>query len=168
MSGATFDRCIFTKLNADDGLNLEGVRAQGLDFTRAKLCGSKWTESTLSNCKFRGADLSNARMAHIDWENCDLSGADLRGATFLMGSTRCGLVDSPYPSHGTRTGFYTDDYDDQYFKAPEEIRKASLVNADLRGANIRNVDFYLVDLRGAKFDAKQRNQFITTGAILDR
>jgi len=167
LRGAIFDHCRFTKLNAVDGLSFADVRAVGVDFTRAALCGSKWTESSLKNCKFRGADLSNGRMADIDWENCDLSGADLRGCTFLMGSTRCGLVDSPYPSHGTRTGFYTDDYDDQYFKAPEEIRKASLVNADLRGANIRNVDFYLVDLRGAKFDAMQREQLITTGAILD-
>ncbi len=167
LSGAIFDHCKFTKLNAVDGLDFEDVRAEGVDFTCATLCGSKWTESTLKNCKFRGADLSNARMAHIDWENCDLSGADLRGCTFLMGSTRCGLVGSPYPSHGTRTGFYTDDYDDQYFKTPEEIRKASLVNSDLRGANIHNVDFYLVDLRGAKFDATQRQQLITTGAILD-
>ena len=101
------------------------------------------------------------------WENCDLRLADLRGCTFHMGSTRTGIVDSPYPSHGTRTGFYTDDYNDQHFQAPETIRKASLYGCDLRGANIFGVDFYLVDLRAAKFDDTQRDQLISTGAILD-
>ena len=76
-------------------------------------------------------------------------------------------VDSLYPSHGTRTGFYTDDYADQHFKRAEEIRKASLVCCDLRGANITGVDFYLVDLRGAQFEEDQRQQFISCGAILD-
>ncbi len=167
LKDAILDRCRFVNLDAGYALNLEDLRAENVDFTGAKLCGSKWTESTLNNCKFCGADLTNARMAYIDWDSCDLRGADLRGCTFLMGSTRCGLVGSPYPSHGTRTGFYTDDYDDQHFKPPEAIRKASLVNSDLRDANIQNVDFYLVDLRGAKFDSKQKQQLITTGAILD-
>jgi uncharacterized protein YjbI with pentapeptide repeats len=36
-----------------------------------------------------------------------------------------------------------------------------------RGANIDNVDFYLVDLRGTKFDARQKAQLVATGAILD-
>jgi len=165
--GAILDRCRFVNLDADDGLNLEDLRAENVDFTRAKLCRSQWTASTLMTCKFCGADLTNSRMAHIDWQSCDLRGADLRGCTFLMGSTRCGLVGSPYPSHGTRTGFYTDDYDDQHFQPPEAIRKASLINADLRGANIQNVDFYLVDLRGANYDSTQRRQLIATGAILD-
>jgi len=167
LKDAILDGCRFVKLNADDGMDFEDVRAENVDFSKAKLCGSKWTESALSNCKFCDADLTNGRMAFIEWENCDLRGADLRGCTFLMGSTRCGLVGSPYPSHGTRTGFYTDDYDDQHFKPPEAIRKACLINADLRGANIQNVDFYLVDLRGAKFDSTQQRQFIATGAILD-
>ena len=106
-------------------------------------------------------------MAEIRWEYCDLREADLRGCTFHMGSTRSGIVNSPYPSHGTRTGFYTDDYNDQHFQAPELIRKACLYGCDLRGANIHGVDFYLVDLRAAKFDDSQREQLISTGAILD-
>ena len=107
-------------------------------------------------------------MADIDWEACDLRGADLRGVVFQMGfSTRCGLVGSPYPSHGTRTGFYTEDYPDRYLRRPEEIRKASLTGCDLRGANIGGVDFYLVDLRRAILDQEQLRQLKTTGAILD-
>ena len=59
-------------------------------------------------------------------------------------------MDSYLASEGTRTGFYTDDSYEQDFKAPEEIRKANLCHADLRGAEIEKVDFYLVDLRGAR------------------
>ena len=44
------------------------------------------------------------------------------------------LVGSPLACEGSRTGFYTDDYNDRDFKSPEEIRKANLRGADLRGA----------------------------------
>jgi hypothetical protein len=84
-----------------------------------------------------------------------------------MGSSRSGLVDSPYPSHGTRTGFYTDFYDEIHYRRPEEIRKANLCGADLRGANVRDVDFYLVDLRGAQYDPDQAAHFRRCDAILE-
>jgi hypothetical protein len=84
-----------------------------------------------------------------------------------MGSSRSGLVGSPYPGHGTRTGFYTDTYDDRYHKPPEEIRKANLRGADLRGANIEGVDFYLVDLRDALYDDGQALHFRRCDAILE-
>ena len=35
-----------------------------------------------------------------------------------------GRLITPIASEGTRTGFYTDDYDDRNCKTPEEIRKA--------------------------------------------
>jgi len=50
---------------------------------------------------------------------------------------------------------------------PEEIRKANLCGADIRGAKIDNVDFYLVDLRDARFDADQEKHFRRCGAILE-
>ena len=118
-----------------------------------------------------GADFRNARLIHagladIDWERVDLRGADLRGCSFHLGSSRSGLVGSPYPGHGSRTGFYTNDYDDQSYKAPEAIRKANLCGADLRGASIADADFYLVDLRGARYDAEQAAHFRRCDAIL--
>ena len=82
---------------------------------------------------FRQAILRNAGLADVQWEMADLREADLRNCSFHMGSSRSGLVGSPYPSHGTRTGFYTDTVDEQYYKRPEEIRKANLCGADLRG-----------------------------------
>jgi uncharacterized protein YjbI with pentapeptide repeats len=50
--------------------------------------------------------------------------------------------------------------------APEEIHKAKLCGADLRGAKLHGVDFYLVDLRGARFDAAFAQQLTQCGAIL--
>ena len=102
----------------------------------------------------------------MDWEGACLANADLTGATFHMGSTRSGLVGSPLACEGSRTGFYTDEFDEQTYKAPEEIRKANLCGADLRGARLTGVDFYLVDLRGALFDPDQERHLRRSGAIL--
>jgi uncharacterized protein YjbI with pentapeptide repeats len=85
---------------------------------------------------------------------------------FHTGSTRSGLVDSSVASEGTRTGFYTDEFCEQEYRTPEDIRKADLRGTDLRGASIGNVDFYLVDLRGARYDATQAVHLRRTGAIL--
>ncbi len=129
-----------------NGALLSGSQMRGADFSKAVLCG--------------------AGLADINWEQADLRDADLRFCSFHMGSSRSGLVGSPIASHGSRTGFYTNDYDEQSYKAPEEIRKANLRGADLRGARVDDVDFYLVDLRGAKYDAGQAEHFRRCDAIL--
>jgi uncharacterized protein YjbI with pentapeptide repeats len=124
------------------------------------------TGSVLPRANFQRAKLSGAGLADIHWENADLRDADLRYCSFHMGSTRSGLVGSPYPGHGSKTGFYTDDYHDQGFKRLEEIRKANLCGADLRGARLDGVDFYLVDLRDALLDDDALEQVVRTGGIL--
>src|SRR5258708_28724736 len=113
---------------------------------------------------FRNAKLGTTGLADVNWENADLGGADLSGATFHMGSSRSGLVFSPIACEGSRTGFYTDDYEEQNYKPPEEIRKANLSRADLRGALVDDVDFYLVDLRSAVYDPGQERHFRRWGA----
>jgi uncharacterized protein YjbI with pentapeptide repeats len=149
------------------GCDLEDMELPGADFRSAKLTDALLTGSAMPGADFTGADLRNTGLADINWEGVVLCRADLRGATFHMGSSRSGLVFSPFASEGTRTGFYTDDYEEQYFKNPEEIRKANLCGADLRGATVGDVDFYLVDLRGAKYDAEQEQHFWRCRAILE-
>jgi uncharacterized protein YjbI with pentapeptide repeats len=117
--------------------------------------------------RLRGAILAGAGLADIEWERADLRGADFRGSTFHLGSSRSGLVGSPLACEGSRTGFYTDELYEQDFKSPEEIRKANLRGADLRGAKIINVDFYLVDVRDAIYTSDQAAHLRQTGAILE-
>lgn len=140
---------------------LSYIRMEHASLENANFTGSKADSLTLCN-----AVLCHSKLADVIWTNCDLRNADLRGVHFHFGSTRCGLVGSPYPSHGTRTGFYTDSLEELYFKEPESVRRAALLDCDLRGANIDGVDFYLVDLRGTKLDPWQRRQASSTGAIL--
>ncbi len=147
--------------------DLEGMDLPSADFEGAILEGAYLTGSRMTQANFLGARLCSAGLADIEWEEAILRDADLTGASFHLGSSRSGLVGSPIASEGSRTGFYTDDYNEQDFKAPEEIRKANLCGADLRGAKIEGVDFYLVDLRNAHYDSDQEQHFRRCGAILE-
>jgi uncharacterized protein YjbI with pentapeptide repeats len=146
--------------------DLEGLSLPRADFSGANLQGALLTATVMPGASFQNANLRDTGLADIEWEGADLRGADLTGATFHMGSTRSGLVGSTIACEGSRTGFYTDDYEEQRFKAPEEIRKANLCGADLRGACIEGVDFYLVDLRGARLDPGQEEHVRRCKAIL--
>lgn len=146
--------------------DLEGLRLPGADFSQAELSQCLLTGSSIPNGNFYGAVLRGAGLAEIDWTGADLRQADLTNASFHLGSTRSGLVDSVIPSEGSRTGFYTDEFTEQDYRSPEEIRKACLVGADLREARVEGTDFYLVDLRWAKYSAEQREFFEGCGAIL--
>jgi uncharacterized protein YjbI with pentapeptide repeats len=170
MQGMTLSRSVFRDAHFD-GTNLvecdlEGMELPDAHFGKAILVDAGLTGSRMPRADFRGACLMGARLAEIDWEGACLAGADLRKACFHLGSTRSGLVQSPIACEGSRTGFYTDDFEEQYFKSIEEIRKANLRSADLRGARIDDVDFYLVDLRDARFSAGQAEHFRRCGAIL--
>lgn len=155
-SGATIRHC-----------DLEGVACTAANFGGARFESVDLTSSHLPRANFRDAALPGCGLAEIDWEGADLRGADLRGVTFHAGSSRSGLVGSPLACEGSRTGFYTDESNEQDFKAPEQIRKANLCGADLRGARIDGVDFYLVDLRGAQLDPAQLDWLRLSGAILE-
>jgi uncharacterized protein YjbI with pentapeptide repeats len=149
------------------GCSLDGVELPGADCEGANFTGATFTGALMPGANLCDANLRGCGLADVDWEGADLRNADLRDAVFSMGGSRSGLVGSPYPGHGTRTGFYTDDFNDlSTHKHPEEIRKANLCGADLRGANIEGVDFYLVDLRGALYDPDQAEQLRKCGAIL--
>jgi uncharacterized protein YjbI with pentapeptide repeats len=171
LSGVDLRRVTLNDADMEEALlknaQLEDLHIAKAKLQRANLAGAHLTGSCLPGADLRGAKLSGAGLAEIDWEGADLRGADLRNSTFHMGSSRSGLVNSPYPCEGSKTGFYSDDYEDMTFKRPEEIRKANLCEADLRGVRADKVDFYLVDLRGAKMDRDVRDQARATGAILE-
>jgi uncharacterized protein YjbI with pentapeptide repeats len=147
--------------------DLEEMELREPDFHDAILCGALLTGSRMPNASFLGADLRESGLAEVHWPGVCLRDADLRGASFHLGSSRSGLVDSPIACEGSRTGFYTDDYHDQDIKPAEEIRKANLRFADLRGARIDGVDFYLVDLRGALYSHDQADHLRRSRAILE-
>jgi uncharacterized protein YjbI with pentapeptide repeats len=160
LEGACLDESSLVHAQMED-IRWPDARLQSANLSHAHLTGSVMPRADL-----RGAILKGAGLADIQWEDADLRRADLRQATFHMGSSRSGLVGSPIACEGSKTGFYTDDYEDKHFKRPEEIRKANLCGADLRGARIDGLDFYLVDLRGAKLEAEQFAHVRRCGAIL--
>lgn len=142
-------------------LDLSGVSATRADFSEAALYGA-----SLRHAKFADASLRCAGLANLDAEGADFTGADFAGATFRLGTTRSGLVFHAPPMEGTRSGFYSDEFFDSPHRAPEEVRTANLRGATLLGANVEWTDFYLVDLRGALYDARQAQHFRRCGAIL--
>jgi uncharacterized protein YjbI with pentapeptide repeats len=146
--------------------DLEGVDLPEADFSEADLAGALLTGSRMPNADFTSAVLCGARLADIDWEGADLRNADLRDCTFHLGSSRSGLVNSPIACEGSRMGFYGDEFDQQTYRAAEEIRKANLRGADLREADLGTTDFYLVDLRDAKYTPSQFEHLRRCGAIL--
>jgi uncharacterized protein YjbI with pentapeptide repeats len=160
LQGAVLSRADLTGAHLE-GLELAAPVAEGARFDKADLTATRWRGARL-----RGASLRAAGLAEIDWEDADLRDVDFAGATFHMGSSRSGLVDSEIASEGTRTGFYTDESLEQTFKSPEEVRKANLCGADLRGAKLVGVDFYLVDVRGAQLDEDQREWLMRCRAIV--
>lgn len=160
ISAANFFSSLLTRTN------FAGKKVHETDFDQADMQQSDWSNTRVISCSFVGSDLRGALMGDAHWIDCNLQNVDFTGCHFFYGSTRSGLVGSPYPSHGTRTGFYTDEFEDQYFKQVEEIRKASFCGCDFRGAKVEQADFYLVDLRGAMYDEEQKLHFQKCGAIL--
>jgi uncharacterized protein YjbI with pentapeptide repeats len=148
--------------------NLERANLLGADLRNAWLAGAILTGACLRGANLWKANLSDAIVEGADFTEANLEKATLPGLPLHTAefTSRSGLVGSPIACEGSRTGFYTDDYTEQDFKAPEEIRKANLCGADLRGARIDEVDFYLVDVRGAIYNRKQEDHLRRCGAIL--
>jgi uncharacterized protein YjbI with pentapeptide repeats len=148
------------------GCDMEEMDLRRVDLSGAVLNGGLLTGACLAGANLRKADLQNTGLAEIDLEGADLRKANLHGCSFHLGSTRGGLVGSVIPCEGSKTGFYTDEREEQHFRRPEEIRKANLSRADLRGAKINGVDFYLVDVCGAKYSGRQGKYLKRCGAIM--
>lgn len=156
LTNARVARCNF------EGTLIARLSAGATQFFDCDLSGVAWRNSEL-----RCASFAQCGLADVDWEGADLRCADFRYATFHLGNSRSGLIDSTIAGEGSRTGYYTDESLEERFQAPEDVRKANLRHCDLRGATIIGVDFYLVDLRGAKLDPEQRDWLLRCRAILD-
>ena len=160
INGAKFVRAKMS--NCD----FEEIEALGVNFAWADLLGANFTSARMPGANFSHAILKGAKLGDVNWEGADLTHANLSQCTFHFGSSRSGLVGSPIASEGSRMGFYTDDYDQQLYRPPEEIRKANLCGVDLTGADLRDTDFYLVDLRRAKYTPDQFEHLRRCRAIL--
>lgn len=158
---AEFDHATLSKCN------LTEVKLPGARMPNAKLDSADLTAAFLPGANLQGASLREALLADINLERADLRGADLSFAVFHMGSSRSGLVGSPLACEGSKTGFYDQPTFDEQRIDPEKVRKANLRGADLRGAKIDGVDFYLVDLRDALYDADLEPILRRCGAILE-
>ena len=165
MGNAVWTGAIFANASLLE-CDLEWLELPDADFSGADLTGSLLTGSHIPNGNFTRAILKETGLADVDWPGSALTSANLTRASFHMGSSRSGLVGSTIPCEGSKTGFYVDDFDTQDYMPPEEIRKACLVNADMRHAILNETDFYLVDLRGALCSDQQRDFFKRCGAIL--
>jgi uncharacterized protein YjbI with pentapeptide repeats len=165
MNRAVWTHASFNRAGLEN-CDLSGLVLPAANFKLANLTGSDLTATRIPGGQFEGANLHGTGLAEIDWENADLRDADFTQASFHMGSSRSGLVGSVIPSEGSKTGFYTDEFNEQDFKAPEEIRKANLRGANLIGAKVTGTDWYLVDLRDATYSDDQADHFARCGAIL--
>lgn len=147
--------------------NLEGSAAAALDLSGSTLANALLTGTHWPNADLRGVQLVGAGLNGIDWSGSDLRGADFTGAIFQLGSTRSGLLVGAPAMWGTKTGFYTIDWERDGRRPPEQIRVANLRGADLRGAKVLRCDFHLVDLRGVQCTAEQYAHFERCGAFVD-
>ena len=111
------------------------------DFHDVNLCNALLTGSQMQEANFISAEILAAQVWPISSGLALIYMMLTCDASFHLGSSRSGLVDSLIACEGSRTGFYTDDYDEQDIKPIEEIRKANLRGADLRGANIEGSRF---------------------------
>ncbi len=146
-SGVDFRSCELENLSFQEAnlehSNFEELDLYGCQFANAKMEACSMTGTRLRNASLEGARLRFAKLGYVDWEGCNLRNADLSGCLFHLGGSRDGLVGSPYPSHGTRTGFYRDDLEELVFKNAEEVCRARIVHCDLTGANFRTLTFIL-------------------------
>jgi uncharacterized protein YjbI with pentapeptide repeats len=152
------------------GLQLGGLRADGLDLEEADLRGSalagvKWKGCSLRDARLDAADLTGAvlRLCDLDqaratgailvrarlenstargarFDGADLSGAVLTDTDFSRASLRGAILDGASASGADIRGADL---------RGARLRNAVLVDADLRGADLTDVDLSGADLRGA-------------------
>lgn len=146
---------------------LAGVDLAGLEAARATWLWCDLTEVSLAQASLAGARLERCHAHGARFDGADLRGATFQGVSFQAGSSRAGLLVGKPALEGSMTGYYAEGTTDEAWAAPETLRQASFVGADLRGARFRSTNLFRVDLRGAALDDGLRAQAREQGALLD-
>lgn len=165
LSSAELDHASFNTADLRES-RWERICATDLDLRGANLARALMSGSRLRRARLSRACLRSCGLADVDWEGADLTEVDFTHASFHLGSTRAGLLVGAPAMWGSMTGYYTADAPDVERLPPETLRKANLRGCDLTGAIVEHCDFYLVDLRGARYTSEQAAHFAACRAIL--
>lgn len=129
------------------GVILNGVRAQGVNFTEASLA-----DVQAQKADFREADLGSAWLAGADMSQSQFNGADLN-------ATRARRTDF---SESDLTGANLEDADLRELRA----RGTKLANSNLRGSDLRQADLSGADLTQADLSLATLVETTLDGATL--
>ncbi len=150
---ANLEQADFTRANLQEA-SVEGVKGKAITMQSANLTGlhasecpdftegnfrgvsateSIWEGAILERADFSGATLVNADFAQSSLRQARFSGADLTWARF----EKADLADTNMAYVNLFRG---------------SMEKAKLLRTDLRGANCYEVEFYLAEINGARFD----------------
>jgi uncharacterized protein YjbI with pentapeptide repeats len=141
-------------------------KAERVDFTGAKLDGTKLSHLSASN--FPKASLRKAHLDESVVRGCDFTGADLSGAD-LKQSKLAGNVFTRARLEGAtlEKSDLTGADLSRASLARADLAKAKLARADLRGADLRHANFFDADLCGARLDGADFTGANLIGARLD-
>jgi uncharacterized protein YjbI with pentapeptide repeats len=76
------------------GVKLPHAELEEVNFTKADLRKSEFTNTIAKKCDFQGADLRGADFSDADFSDADFRGADLRGADFTGAKLKNALFDN--------------------------------------------------------------------------
>ena len=111
--------------------------------------------------------LHRAGLAGVRWEQADLRDVDFAGVLLPHRlQSRSGLVGSTIASEGTAHRVLHRRLRRPLIQAAGRDPQGRPLGADLRGAKVKDIDFYLVDLRRARYSPDQADHFRRCGAIL--
>lgn len=120
------------------GANLSGANLRNANLRDANLSFAILINATLSDADLSGADLSHANLSGANLSGADLRSADLSNANLQSAILFTAILSNPYPPEW-RIGM----------PRPVNLRRAILINTDLRGAKLNGAIFGDVDLSGA-------------------
>src|SRR4051794_23617318 len=123
--------------------NLESVNARGAVFDNVSADGANFEVATLRGARFCNATLTAARLHRAYLRETDLSGANLTGAWL-----RFATLDEARCRNTVFSG--------------ADLRYAAIVKADIRGADLTNVQVFGISAWSVQADASTRQDLIVS------